>query len=167
MTKKLWIASAMVCLAMTSACATSENAGDLANSTRKFKAHSIIYTRAPQPTVSSKSFVTRIESSTRSNVRSLRFNNYISNPNKPDVVVTLAISSARAGLAIYDSSGAPLGNFPNGKALQDLVEFEDKTENGKTVVRWYLAEHKILSVFETYDAKGVLGYSENTFYLLD
>ncbi|MDH5637055.1 MAG: hypothetical protein OEZ04_01020 [Nitrospinota bacterium] len=149
-----------------SACATFGGKDGSGNSKRRFTAHSIIYSRAPEPTVTTKVFRTEILTLTRSSTRSFRFSNYVNKQKNPDVVVTLALSGARAGLAIYDGAGNPMMQFPSGKVIRDLVEFETENKEGSTKIRWFLAPKMILSIFEAYDANGVMGYSENTVYLL-
>jgi len=166
MENRIWMAALLVIAAFSGACATSGGSRDSGNASKRFTAHSIIYNRAPEPMVTTKVFRTDIQTLNRSNLRSYRFNNYITGKKDPDIVVTLALSGARAGLAIYDGAGAPLMEFPSGMALRDLVEFEMPTKEGKMKVRWLLTSEMILSVFEAFDNDGVLGYSENTVYLL-
>ncbi|MDH5510817.1 MAG: hypothetical protein OEZ32_10750 [Nitrospinota bacterium] len=166
MGNKIRIAAVLVFGVFIGACATGGGKANHGNSSRRFIAHSIIYNRVPEPIVTTKVFSTEVLTLSNSNTRSFRFSNYINKTKKPDVVVTLALSGARAGLAIYDGAGNPLMQFPSGKVIRDLVEFETKNKDGSTRIRWLLSPEMILSIFEAFDADGTLGYSENTVYLL-
>jgi len=155
--------------AMASGCASGaggkSSIHDMGIGSKKYTAHSIIFNRSAPPSVSEKKFRCEMESLNRSDLRSYRFSNFLSNGAEPDVVVTLAISGRNAGLGIYNSVGTALAEYTNGKAVENMAEFELRGNEGVTKIKWYLGEDNILSVFESYDATGVLGGSENTIYI--
>lgn len=167
MNNKTLMGVAITAALLLNGCTTTGKAGlHASNSKNRLVAHSIIFTSVPQPVIVEKKFTTQLETLVRSDLRSYRFSNYISGKDKPDFIVTLALSGRSAGLGIYNSDNVPLVEYPSGKAFINMAEFEMRSENGSTKIRWYLGEKKILSIFESYDAKGMLGVSENTIYLL-
>jgi hypothetical protein len=153
-------------LIFATACATSGGSSRPASLGKKrYIAHSIIYQRAAQPSVTEKVFRCEMELLVRPDLKSYRFSNYISGGEKPDAVVTLAISGRAGGLGIYSASGEPMAEYPAGKASENMVEFEVRQKDGVTKVKWYLGADSILSIFESYDSAGGLGFSESTVYL--
>ena len=150
---------------LAASCATPGSKGITSSAGKKrLVAHSIIYTRGLSTSVAEKVYNCEMELLTRSGLNSYRFSNYVSGLAKPDAVVTLAISGRSAGLGIYNANGEPLAEYPAGNVNGALVEFEVRQKDGIAKVKWFLGEGAILSVFESYDSAGNLGYSENTFY---
>ncbi|MBI4829032.1 MAG: hypothetical protein HY804_09530 [Nitrospinae bacterium] len=133
--------AAITLLTMTAACATgaSRESGDLLPlEERSLSVHTIYYRAAPAPRVWEKKFTSKVEISRRGEVRSYRFFNFVEGTGKPPLTVTLALSGAVAGLAIYGANGAPLAE--------------------------YIGPEVITSLVQSYDAAGTMVYSEITWY---
>ena len=133
---------------------------------RQFRAHTIVYNSVPVSVVQEKEFISQLEYQERGAIKSYRFSNYITRGERPDIVVTLAVSGRSAGLGIYNADNQPLMEYPQGVVMGKYVEFLLESEEGSSKIRWYLGDEKIFSVFESFNSDGMLGAAENTLYLL-
>lgn len=159
--------AAITLLTMTAACATdaSRESGDtLPLEERSLSVHTIYYRAAPAPQVWEKKFTSKVEISRRGEVRSYRFFNFVEGTGKPPLTVTLALSGAVAGLAIYGANGAPLAEYPQGAARGDTASFAAKLNEGRAEIRWFIGPEVITSLVQSYDAAGTMVYSEITWY---
>ncbi len=131
---------------------------------RKYQVSTILFQGFPSPKVIEKSFRSKVEFNKRHGIKSYRFSNYFQKSKTPSVVVVLAISGQTAGMGIYDSSGAVLAEYSNGRVAGDFVYFDINSKEGSSKIKWFLGVKTISSVIESYTKDGVLGQAEVTIY---
>lgn len=159
--------AAIALVTMTAACATGgpRETGDApSQEERSLSVHTIYFRAAPAPQVWEKKFTSKLEISRRGDVRSYRFYNFVEGTGKPPLTVTLALSGAVAGLAIYDANGAPLAEYPQGAARGNTASFTAKLTEGRAEIRWFIGPEVIASQVQSYDNAGTLVYSEISWY---
>jgi len=131
---------------------------------REYKVSAILFQGFPSPKVVEKSFRSKVEFNKRLDIKSYRFSNYFQKSKTPSVVVALAISGQTAGMGIYNSSGAILAEYSNGRVAGDFVYFDINSKDGSSKIKWFLGDKSIFSVIESYTKEGVLGQAEVTIY---
>lgn len=132
--------------------------------TRVYKARSLIFTATPSPVVNEKRFRAEVDVNIKGDIRSYKFKNDFGGDPKANTVAQVAFSGASAGFGIYDHAGAKLAEYTNGRASGPVAAFEVKTQGGTANIRWLFGSDSAVSIIESINTDGRLGYSEVTTY---
>jgi hypothetical protein len=132
--------------------------------TRVYKARSLIFTSAPAPVMNEKRFRAEVEINIKGDIRSYKFKNDFGGDPKANTVAQVAFSGSSAGFGVYDHSGNKLVEYTNGRTSGPVAAFEIKTQGGTANIRWLFASDSAVSIIESVNNDGRLGYSEVTTY---
>jgi len=134
--------------------------------TRVYKARSLIFSATPSPVMNEKRFRAEVEVNIRGDIRSYKFKNDFGGDPKANTVAQIALSGSSAGFGVYDHAGGKLAEYTNGRASGPVATFEIKTQGGTANIRWLFGSDSAVSIIESVNPDGRLGYSEVTTYTL-
>jgi hypothetical protein len=111
-----------------------------------------------------KRFKAEVEVNIRGDIRSYKFKNDFGGDPKANTVAQVALSGSSAGFGVYDHAGGKLAEYTNGRASGPAATFEIKTQGGTANIRWLFGSDSAVSIIESVNTDGRLGYSEVTTY---
>lgn len=150
-----------------SACATGGAAqAGRGKGLREFKAVSYQYNVNASPRISSRKFKSRISISKVGGVKVIEIRNYPSRKPKPDAKITIAVSGADVGSAIYNAQNELIAEFGSGKIVNNnFYSFKQKNETQSVTANWFVEDNFIMSEYTLTDKNNTLLYKETVIYI--